>query len=186
MENFFKGSEYQFQVMEIVMKVWEQKMLQANDWQDFYPMLIEKDSSRVAKIDLMVGHGLTDDQISEFKKLCEEKFGKGCPPSLCKEEIWNNKEAKTHTRYLTWKENRSVWPHAPLSGTSYGLDYEWYLKKQGKEFPADLLRAGEVRCDGVIYRPIWDTMEFVCACQDGIACSFKDLPGYYVPRNWRP
>ena len=39
MENFFKGSEYQFQVMEIVMKVWEQKMLQANDWQDFYGSL---------------------------------------------------------------------------------------------------------------------------------------------------
>ena len=40
MEKFFEGNEYQFQVMEIVMKVWEQKMLQANDWQDFYPMLI--------------------------------------------------------------------------------------------------------------------------------------------------
>ena len=59
------------------------------------------------------------------------------------------------------------------------------VKKQGKEFPADLLRAGEVRCEGVIYRPIWDTMEFVFACQDGVACSFKDMPGYYVPRNWR-
>ena len=34
MEKFFEGNEYQFQVMEIVMKVWEQKMLQANDWQD--------------------------------------------------------------------------------------------------------------------------------------------------------
>ena len=183
--QLFEGSAYQLSVMEIVMEVWEQEMLLADNWQQFYPILMDEDSSRIAKVDLMVGRGLTDEQILQFRQLCEDKFGRGCPPSLCKEEIWHNKEANTHTRYLTWKEKRSEWPHVPLNEVSYGLDYEWYLRKQGKDFPAGMLKAGEVKYEGIIYRPIWSVIELVCASQDGVACHFDGCPGYYVPRNWK-
>lgn len=184
MKKFFTGNEYQFQIMTIVMEIWEQKMLLANNWYDYYPMLIDNGRKKIITVELLVGDLLSDDDISLFKQKCKEKFGDNCAPSSCTIQIYKNKESGRSLRYLRWREKASVWPSIPSCCGYYGLDYEWYCMKTGKTFPQDMLKPGEVICEGEIYRVITSNMELLCAIQDGVLVTFKDTEGHFVPRDW--
>ena len=83
MEDFYEGNEYQLQVMQVVMKVWEEKMLKANDWRLFYPMIFELGIGELCVVKLLIGDGMTEDDIAKFRELCKETFGEDCPPSRC-------------------------------------------------------------------------------------------------------
>lgn len=180
----FIGNEYQFQIFEIVMKVWEDKMLQVNEWPECYPIIFDEKKNGKLTVNLFVGKSLKDEEIQKFRDLCESKFGKNCPPSKCKIEIYHNKEYNTNTRYISWNEKSTIWVHIPLSRTFHGLDYEWYLNRLGKELPPGMLKVGEIICDGKIYRQLLDTIEILCAIQDGVACWFKEVKGCFAPRDW--
>ena len=64
MEDFYEGNEYQLQVMQVVMKVWEEKMLKANDWRLFYPMIFELGIEELCVVKLLIGDGMTEDDIA--------------------------------------------------------------------------------------------------------------------------
>lgn len=83
MEDFYEGNEYQLQVMQVVMKVWEEKMLKANDWRLFYLMIFELGIEELCVVKLLIGDGMTEDDIAKFRELCKETFGEDCPPSRC-------------------------------------------------------------------------------------------------------
>jgi len=56
MEDFYEGNEYQLQVMQVVMKVWEEKMLKANDWRLFYPMIFELANEELCVVKLLMSN----------------------------------------------------------------------------------------------------------------------------------
>ena len=95
------------------MGIWEEKMLHAKNWHDYYPMLIDNGGKRIVTVELLVGDLLSDEEISLFKRKCIEKFGNGCAPSLCTIEVHKNKKSGRSCRYLRWKEKTDVWTSVP-------------------------------------------------------------------------
>lgn len=187
--KYFQYNEYQFQVLELVMQVWEEKMLQLNNWHQCYPVICDDDlPSRKCKITLSVGESLTAEEIEKFRHLCEQRFGKDSPIVQFKVTEFTNSETSITRKFFEWKENRAKWPHAPLWGSSIGLDYAWYLHALNKEWPSDLVRAFHIRCEGKLYRMVTDVKELMIASFDGISLSkFRDAEGcVFVPAEWEP
>lgn len=174
-------TDYQLQVMQIVMEVWEQKMLQYKNWNNCWPNLLSdgKVIKGRVKVILVTGADFTDADIKKFKELCIARFGSDCNPA--KGKVVTRKE--NNLRYLVWYEPYQIWPWLKEKENGCSLNCKWYYEYTGKEWPADFLEYGHLMIGDWEYRAFFDKgPEFLCALNDGVIRIFKGHP--YVPVWW--
>ena len=176
-----EATDYQLQVMQIVMEVWEQKMLEHRNWTICWPAFLSdtKPVKGTVKVLLVTGKDFTDADIEKFKERCREVFGENCNPAAGKVKTRRG----AGVRFLLWQESSDHWPALPDRETGFPMDCAWYYEQIGKPWPSDILKFGRTLIDGEEYKRIsTEGTEWMCASWDGV---LRVIDGTaYVPVWW--